>query len=143
MVRHELAERRTELELRFETVQTVHEVAIAEALLEEVEREAAAAGACGRVERLRVTVGRLSGVYPEALRFAFEALSAGTRAAGAELEIREVPAFLRCQRCGERTVAEDLFSHCARCGSAEVAVEGGQELLLDSIEVEEASPAGT
>src|SRR5262245_50174965 len=47
-----------------------------------------------RIIRLRLRVGALAGVVPEALAFAFEAMKPDTPAAHAELEIERVPARL-------------------------------------------------
>ena len=69
----------------------MHELAIAEALIEQVGTELDRAGQKGAVKRLELAVGRLSGVHCDSLRFAFELLSPGTPAEGAELSIREPP----------------------------------------------------
>ena len=63
--------------------------------LDQVLREARRAGAV-RVHQIRLRVGVLSGVVPEALQFAFEALTAGTPAEGAILAIDDVPARFWC-----------------------------------------------
>ena len=43
----------------------------------------------GDIRRVVLRVGALSGVEPDALRFAFESLAPGTPAAGAALELEE------------------------------------------------------
>ena len=123
----------------------MHEGSIAEALLEAAAGELAAQGGGGRITSLRVTVGVLAGVNPDALRFAFEMLAPGGPAAGAELVIDEEPARCRCRGCGGTGEVRDPFAPCPRCGSLEVTIEGGRELLLSSLEVEldDPSPAGT
>ena len=78
----------------------MHELAIAEALIEQVGTELDRAGQKRAVKRLELAVGRLSGVHCDCLRFAFELLSPGTPAEGAELSIREPPAISRCRQCG-------------------------------------------
>ncbi|MHB8900564.1 MAG: hydrogenase maturation nickel metallochaperone HypA/HybF, partial [Thermoguttaceae bacterium] len=64
----------------------MHEVAIVEELIEQVEGEVARAGASGRVTRLALSIGRLSGVQADSIRFAFELLTPGTRLEGSSLE---------------------------------------------------------
>jgi hydrogenase nickel incorporation protein HypA/HybF len=115
----------------------MHEAAIAEELISVAQTELTRSGAHGRVLRLELTVGRLSGVSPEALRFAFERLAPGTVVAGACLEIAEPKALCRCRPCGKQTGTDDVFGGCPACGSADVTIEGGRELLLQSIEVED------
>jgi hydrogenase nickel incorporation protein HypA/HybF len=115
----------------------VHEVSIVEALVEQVEGEVRRAGHSGRIVQLVVTIGRLSGVSPDSFRFAFEMLSPGTMLEGARLEIEHRPAICRCEACLASTPIEDLVAQCPRCSSPRITFEGGRELVLESIELEE------
>lgn len=115
----------------------MHEVSIVEALVGQVEGEVRRAGHLGRIVRLCVTIGRLSGVNADSFRFAFEMLSPGTMLEGAGLEIENRPAVCRCEACGASTPIEDLVAECPRCASPQVMFEGGRELVLESIELEE------
>jgi hydrogenase nickel incorporation protein HypA/HybF len=115
----------------------MHEAAIAEQLIAAARAQLTRSGAHGRVLRLEVTVGRLSGVSSEALRFAFEQLAPGSPVAGAALAIAEPQAQCHCGVCGKQTLSDDLFGGCPACGSADVTIEGGRELLLQAIEVED------
>jgi hydrogenase nickel incorporation protein HypA/HybF len=115
----------------------VHEVSIVESLISQVEQEVTASGHAGRVTRLDLVIGRHSGVYSEAIRFAFQLLSPGTLVEAAELRIAEPKARCRCDVCGACVEVEELVAQCPECGDSEVAIEGGQELLLESIELEE------
>ena len=56
---------------------------------------------------------------------------------GARLDQEVVPAALRCADCTHEWQIDVPFFRCPRCGSAEVAVETGEELEVASIEVEE------
>jgi hydrogenase nickel incorporation protein HypA/HybF len=111
-------------------------LAIVDALIGQVHEELKRAGAGGRVLRVDLVVGRLSGAHPDALRFAFELLSPGTIVEGAQIEIDEPGAVCHCRACGARTDLDDLGAICPRCSSPNVSIEGGQDLLLQSIEVE-------
>jgi hydrogenase nickel incorporation protein HypA/HybF len=115
----------------------MHELAIVEALIEQVGTELDRAGQNRAVKRLELAVGRLSGVHCDSLRFAFELLSPGTPVAGAELSIREPPAISRCHHCGASTEIAELVIDCPHCGSPEIVIEKGRELLLESIEIED------
>ncbi len=115
----------------------MHELAIAEALIEQVGAELERAGQRGAVKRLDVAVGRLSGVHCDCLRFAFELLSPGTAAAGAELLIRQPPAISRCSQCGAASEITELVIDCPQCGSPAIVIEEGRELLLESIEIDD------
>ncbi|MCS7305255.1 MAG: hydrogenase maturation nickel metallochaperone HypA [Thermoguttaceae bacterium] len=115
----------------------MHELALVEALIEEVQTQLQKAGCQGRVVKLRVQIGRFSGVSVEAFRFAFEMSRPGTLVAEADLEILQPPAECLCQSCGYRSQVEELVLGCPHCGSLEIHLEGSQELVLESIELEE------
>ena len=76
----------------------MHEVGIMEAALEAVLNRARVHGA-QRVHRIVLRIGSLSGVDPDSLRFAFDAVTPGTIAAEALLEIRAVAAIAHCSAC--------------------------------------------
>jgi hydrogenase nickel incorporation protein HypA/HybF len=121
----------------------MHELSIVEALIEQVQREVQRSGRIptggppGRIRRLELAVGRLSGVSCDSLRFAFELLSGDTPVAGAELQITEPKATCRCQTCHARQEVDEITVRCPACGSTQVTLEGGRELLLQSIEIED------
>ena len=125
------------MHLSLSRLEAVHEVSIVEALIAEVESQAAAADHAGRVTRLEVEIGRLSGINVDSIRFAFELLAPGTRLEGAELRIDEPKAVCVCRRCGGRSIIDELVFDCPACGSVEVTLEGGDQMLLRSIELEE------
>jgi hydrogenase nickel incorporation protein HypA/HybF len=116
----------------------MHELSIAEALVEQVQREVRRAGQKGRVSRVELAIGRLSGVHCESLRFAFDLLAPGTLVEGAKLEILEPRAVCHCRDCGSRLEIDDLLLTCPKCGSGEISIEEGRDLLLQSIELDEA-----
>jgi hydrogenase nickel incorporation protein HypA/HybF len=64
-------------------------------------------------------------------------LAPGTILASAEIEIAEPRAVCVCRGCGARREIEELMAQCPECGSGDVSIEGGQELVLQSIELEE------
>ena len=93
------------------------------------------------VSRVEVRVGHLRQVVPDSLRFAFELITAGTVLEGAELALEEVPARVRCIACEAETELEEFPAHCGECGGLDVEVTAGEELLVDSIDVEDGSEA--
>jgi len=118
----------------------MHELAIAQSLIGIIEQEALPyTGA--KVTRVRVLIGKLSGVMPDALKFAFEAISVGGIAEGASLEIEEVPLRIRCHQCGEVLVVEDPFLTCPNCEGTDVEIVTGRELDIRSIEIEDGNQA--
>lgn len=115
----------------------MHELGLMEAALRAAEDAARQAGA-ERIHRLHLRVGRLSGVEPEALRLAFEALRPGTLADDCFLEIEIVPVLCICPRCQERFSPPDCVFVCPRCGQVTSEMLQGQELELATVE---ASPS--
>ena len=118
----------------------MHEMSIVQALLEQVEAEVAQSGHSGRVVQLDLVIGRLSGVHVDSIKFAFELLAPGSIAADATLDIEEPQARMSCRACGAEQVVEDLTIACPGCGGPDITIQGGQELLLSSIEIEDESP---
>lgn len=115
----------------------MHELAICQALLSEVERIARAHGARS-VLRIAVDVGPLSGVEGPLLERAFTIARAGTLAATARLELRTAALRLRCTRCDRQWQAEGRELACAVCGDFRTELLGGDELLLRDVEMEDA-----
>lgn len=87
-----------------------------------------------RVRRIRLEVGTLSGLVPDAVRFCFELVAAGTTCEGAVLEIDEPRGEAVCRTCGAGFDTAEVLPLCA-CGSADVEVRGGRELRIREVEV--------
>ncbi len=115
----------------------VHEMSIVDALLQQVQEEVEKSGHAGRVLGLHLIVGRLSGVHVDSVRFAFEILAPGTIAEDAEVKIDQPQAELVCNVCGACNAIDELTISCPDCGSSNVSIRGGQDLLLQSIELED------
>ncbi len=111
----------------------MHELALARAVL-----DAAVRHANGRqVTGVDVTVGSLRQVVPDSLAFHFEILARGTPCEGARLRQRATPAQLRCACGHEWGLVEQLSFRCPLCGDGRPRVLSGEELLVESIVVEE------
>ena len=108
----------------------MHELAIAESVVDTVtQRLPGATVTCVHLE-----IGALSGVVPDSIRFCFDLATEGTPLAGAALEITEPPARCRCRACGAEFQPDTPIVLCP-CGSADVAVLGGEELKILSVQV--------
>jgi hydrogenase nickel incorporation protein HypA/HybF len=113
----------------------MHEMSLAEGVLQLIE-DARGRQPFGRVLAVHLEVGALAGVEPEAMRFCFDAVTRGSVAEGARLEIVQAPGTGCCLGCGERVAMVQLYGDCPRCGSAQVQVTGGTELRVSELEVE-------
>ncbi len=115
----------------------MHELSIVRTIIEQVEQEIRTAGHDGRVLQVELSIGRLSGVHADAIEFAFEMLAPGTRLKGATLAIDRPKAQCCCSACDARTDIEGWPSECPACGDRDFTIEGGREMLLRTIELED------
>lgn len=114
----------------------MHELSLVQSIIDSCTECAGGA----RVRRVTLEVGALSCVMPEALHFCFAALTdgTGTLLEGAELEILRRPGHSRCRDCGRDIELHTLLDRCS-CGSGNTTPpEGGDQLRIQSMEIEEA-----
>jgi hydrogenase nickel incorporation protein HypA/HybF len=117
----------------------VHELAVAQALIEQVDSVIRQHGASS-ASLIRVRIGPLAGVVPELLASAFPLAAAGSRMEHAALDLIPAPITVRCQTCGTETQAAMNRLVCGACGDWHTQVISGDELLLESVELETATP---
>lgn len=114
----------------------MHEMSLVSSVLDIVE-DYASRHRFGRVNTVRLSFGALSGIEPDALKFAFEVLSEETRCRGAALEFDILPARVHCFACGRESEVLGFPADCPRCGSAQVTPTGGFDgLMLEELDVE-------
>jgi len=113
----------------------VHELSIMQSALGLALKQTREAGG-GRVHVIRLRIGVLSGVVPDALEFAFGALAPGTPAEGARLVIESVPARFWCEACAREFQSEDLLAECPDCHRASGELRAGREMELASLEID-------
>jgi len=113
----------------------MHELSVTEALLDLALRHARAAQAI-RITDVNVVIGQLSTVIDDSVQFYWDMISGGTPAAGARLHFRRVPALFQCGEChhGYAPAAEVLA--CPACGSFQVSLIQGDELYLETLDIE-------
>ena len=116
----------------------MHELSIAASVVEIVSRHAAGR----RVTRITLKVGHLRQVVPSALTFSFDVVAAGTPVEGAELEIEAVPAVGACRRCGMESHLPAFPLQCQACGGFDLQIVAGEELIVESLELEEEAGSG-
>ena len=112
----------------------MHEMALAESVVQIVEAQVRAAGA-ERVLVVRLEIGALSHVEPAALAFAFEVVAARSLAAGARLEMIRSPGRAWCHDCGAEVELAALGAPCPGCGGYKLEVTAGQEMRVKDMEV--------
>lgn len=110
----------------------MHEMSLAEGVLQIVENTAHAQG-LQRVTELRLEIGKLSGVEPEALRFCLEVVLKGSLAEAAPVEFIEVPGRGWCMQCESDIPVEALFEPCPHCGGYQIQITGGREMRVKDL----------
>lgn len=88
-----------------------------------------------RIHAIRIRIGRMSGVVPDALQCAFEVLRAGTLAAEGKLEIEATPVVCWCAGCQKEFPSEDLMFECPACGQPSGKLVRGREMEITSLEI--------
>jgi hydrogenase nickel incorporation protein HypA/HybF len=118
----------------------VHELSVCQALVQQLETVSAANGG-GTVALVRLRIGPLSGVEGPLLQRAFPLATAGTIAEGAELVIETAGVVVQCNECGATSDATPNRMLCGACNSYRVRMVSGDEMLLESVELETADAA--
>jgi hydrogenase nickel incorporation protein HypA/HybF len=113
----------------------MHELAITQSMLDLVLEEAKKSGA-ERVGKVNLVIGDMSGVVDESVKFYFEFLSKDTIAEGATLAFQRVPTQARCRNCGELFTPKEFDWSCPSCHNSQMEITAGNELYIESIEVE-------
>ena len=111
----------------------MHEASIVESLLDLVSQSVPGQG---RVRRVDVRVGLLTGVSPDSMQLYFELLREGTVCADAELAVALEPLRARCESCGADHSFNEAVWICPACGAGSLSFRNGDELHLSSIEVD-------
>lgn len=111
----------------------MHELSIAENLLMIVQEEIAR-HSLENVLRVKVKVGKLTAVQPEALSFCFECITEETPLKGVTLDIEVLAIRGYCKECKAHFELENPFILCPKCQSWNVRMDGGGELYVDAIE---------
>lgn len=115
----------------------MHELSIAQMIVREVEAVAREHPGL-RVKQVRLRLGALRAIEPASLAYCYSASASGTPAEGSTLLVESAPPAARCRACGARFSVERFVFICPSCGGADCATESGEELLLDSIEFDDA-----
>jgi len=113
----------------------MHELSVCNALITQVE-QIAAQNRAGRVARIELEVGPLSGVEPDLLRRAYPLAVAGTIAAEAELVIDVTDVVVHCTECEAESSVLPNRLLCGQCGDFRTQIVSGEELILKRLELD-------
>jgi hydrogenase nickel incorporation protein HypA/HybF len=114
----------------------MHELSIIQSLIPQIE-EYITGDKYKKVNKIYLEVGVMSGVIADALEFAYDICSKGTKVEGAELLITTVPVTASCRQCNSKFEVQDYCFSCPQCNSTELDMISGNELRIKQIEVDE------
>ena len=108
----------------------MHELSVTRNIVAIVDEKAAGR----KVKRVKLCIGRLSGVEVQAVRFCFDVVAKGMALEGAVLEIEEPAGRGACRDCGQEVALERLVAVCPCEKRARMDIVGGEELLVREME---------
>jgi hydrogenase nickel incorporation protein HypA/HybF len=113
----------------------MHELAVTQGILDLVLAAVQREGG-GRVVAIDLVVGDLASIVDDSVQFYWEFIAEGTPAAGAVLRFRRVPMQFECRDCQALFEPQGESFACLHCGGANVRVAGGDELRVESFDLE-------
>lgn len=115
----------------------MHELSIAHNIVDTCNQAAEEAGA-DQVTVVHLRLGALSGVVTQSLQFSWDIATTGTKLAGAQLVIEELPVVVHCPSCAKAVELPDSYRfRCPVCNTPTPDVVQGKELEIVSIEIPE------
>jgi hydrogenase nickel incorporation protein HypA/HybF len=113
----------------------MHELSVAHAVVSTVVD--ALPSPDSRVLQVRLRIGELSGIVPQALEFAYDVAAQGTPLEDAALVIERSPIIVDCPSCGHQTIASAQDFRCPSCEQPCGNVVGGKEMEIVDITLDE------
>ena len=117
----------------------MHELSVASAMVNTAVKHAQGR----KVSVVTVRFGALRQVVPDSLAFYWDIVARDSLCDGSRLEQILVPVKLRCEGCSHEWSPDWAVFRCDRCGSADVTILQGEELEVESIEIEDEEVAST
>ncbi len=115
----------------------MHEISLVQGLLSQLQ-ELARQNNMNRVVSITMDIGPLSGVVADSFRFGFEILAQeDDLVRDATLVINTTTVTYRCTGCdATQQTRGDKPDNCPACGELFLLAEGGDELILNRVEME-------
>ena len=112
----------------------MHELSIALSIIDIAEQEVNKNSAKEVVE-IELEIGKLSGIEPYALDFAWDMAIMNTVLEKAKRITRYIEATAVCQDCGHEFEIENIYDECPFCKSYMKELKSGRELRVKSLTV--------
>ena len=112
----------------------MHEMSLADGVARIIEDQAKEHG-FEKVLVVRLEIGQLAHVDPDALSFCFSAVVKDTVAEGAKLVIERAQGLVWCFSCATQVAIKAWGEACPSCGSFDLKDSGGQDMRILDLEV--------
>jgi hydrogenase nickel incorporation protein HypA/HybF len=113
----------------------MHEMSIAQSLID-ILRDEMLKHDAKTLRSVRLNVGQMTAIVPDALSFCFQVATDGTEMEGARLIMEIIPLVGHCSDCEEEFEIKDYAFLCPSCDSTKIKTIGGQDLSIVEIEVD-------
>ncbi|HKZ43535.1 MAG TPA: hydrogenase maturation nickel metallochaperone HypA [Anaerolineales bacterium] len=113
----------------------MHELAVSESILK-IALENAEKAHASSIKSINLEIGQLASLVDESINFYWDIISEGTIAQGAVLTINRISVEMRCFDCGKVFIPDGESFECPDCSSIRVQVIRGDEMRVESIDVE-------
>lgn len=88
-----------------------------------------------QISSIEMNIGKLSGVFPQALEFAFALITKDTIAENATLKINPIPVSCYCNHCQTKFHPQEWLFECPQCHQFSNKILQGKEIELISVEI--------
>ena len=113
----------------------MHELGVTQSILD-IALEKAKEARATKVTGINLVIGEMSSIVDDCVQFYFDLLSQDTIAHDATLSLKRIPTQVRCRHCGHSFTPDKSQWSCPQCHQWNVEIIAGQELYIDSIEVD-------
>jgi len=110
----------------------MHELGLAQDVLEKVKAEAKAKG-LSKVIYAKAKIGETLITDPPEFEEIFSTISAGSVAEGMQLDLEILPLKAICSDCKKEFNPKVLRLDCPECGSTNIQISSGKELLIEDL----------
>jgi hydrogenase nickel incorporation protein HypA/HybF len=113
----------------------MHELAVTQSILRIAIDNAKKVDA-RQITSINLIIGQMASIVDDSIQFYWDIISEGTIALGAKLNITRLPIEMRCFDCGYVFLPGSDTFECPSCKSIRVQVVQGEEMQVESIDVE-------
>ncbi|MCX8093190.1 MAG: hydrogenase maturation nickel metallochaperone HypA [Candidatus Goldbacteria bacterium] len=89
-----------------------------------------------KVKKIKLLIGEMTTIVPEALQFALTIVSENTPMEDCKVKIKVLKTKARCNLCYKEFFIRDNNFLCSKCKTHEIEIIQGREMIIQSVEME-------